>query len=68
MTLDEFEATLRSLPAGEAAQVSYQLFSELFPPGEPDDYARRTALQLAMAHGCYVQNRPHAHDLLFIKK
>lgn len=68
MTLHELEATLHDLPAGQAVHVPYDLFSELFPPGEPDSEARQRALQLAMANGCFIENRTHKQEILFVKK
>ena len=68
MTLHELKATLHNLPAGQAVHVSYDLFSELFPPGEPDSEARQRALQLAMANDCFIENRTQKHEILFVKK
>ena len=68
MTLDELEAALHNLSAGQAVLVPYDLFSELFPPGEPDGEARRRALQLAMANDCYIENRTQKQEIVFVKK
>jgi hypothetical protein len=67
MPLDEFRAALQALPAGMSLHVTYDSFSKLFPPGEPDDGARARALQLAMANGCYIENRPQSHEIIFVK-
>lgn len=68
MTRHELEATLHGLPAGQAVLVPYDLFSELFPPGEPDGEARLRALQLAMANDCFIENRTQKQEILFVKK
>ena len=68
MTPHELEATLHDLPAGQAVHVPYDLFSELFPPGEPDSEARQRALQLAMANDCFIENRTQKQEILFVKK
>jgi hypothetical protein len=67
MTLDELRATLQDLRAGESVHVPYDSFSKLFPLGEPDDEARRRALQFAMANGCYIENRPRSQEIIFVK-
>ena len=68
MTRHELEAALHNLSAGQAVHVSYDLFSELFPPGEPDGEARQRALRLAMANDCYIENRTQKQEILFVKK
>jgi hypothetical protein len=47
MTVSEFRIVLRELPADQAAHVPYEVFAELFPPGEPDDDARERAYRFA---------------------
>jgi hypothetical protein len=68
MTLDEFAATLMSLPPGNAAHVPYDIYEVLFPPGEPDDGARGRAYDFAKDHGCIIENRPSGREVLFVKK
>jgi hypothetical protein len=68
MTLDEFGATLRLLTPGQAAHASYDLYAELFPPGEPDQDARARAFEFAKANGCVIDNRPRQREVLFVKQ
>jgi hypothetical protein len=68
MTVSEFRIVLRELPAGQAAHVPYEVFAELFPPGEPDDDARERAYRFAKENGCIIDNRPASGEVLFAKR
>lgn len=67
MTLGEFGSTLRQLTPGKAAHVPYDIYEELFPPGEPDQNARARAYEFAKANGCVIDNRPKQREVLFVK-
>jgi hypothetical protein len=67
MTLDEFKATLLTLPPGKAAHVPYEIYEMLFPPGEPDEGARGRAYDFARANGCVIENRQKDREVLFVK-
>jgi hypothetical protein len=47
MSLDELRATLIALPAGKCAGIHYDIYAELFPPGEPDENARAVCYEFA---------------------
>ena len=67
MTLDQFIITLRQLKPGQAAHAPYEIYAELFPPGEPDQDARARAYEFAKANGCVIDNRPAQREVLFVK-
>lgn len=46
------------LAPGAACCIHHNTFADLFPPGEPDDFARWVALAFAEANGCIIDNRP----------
>ncbi len=43
MTPGEFQKTLSQLEPGTCAEVPYEIFEELFPPGVEDDRAKGAA-------------------------
>jgi hypothetical protein len=67
MTLEEFKTTLTNLQPGKAADVPYEIYDTLFPPGEPDQGAREKAYNFAKACGCVIDNRPKDREVLFVK-
>lgn len=67
MTLDDLSATLAGLKPGTYAAIHHDLFASLFPPGEPDDGARRACLQFALRHGCQIENKHQQNELWFVK-
>ena len=67
MTLDDFKATLMQLAPGKAAHVPYDVYKEIFPPGEPDQGARATAFDFAKANGCVIEHRPQQREVLFVR-
>jgi hypothetical protein len=66
-TLPDLQAELKALAPGAACCIHHDTFAELFPPGEPDDSARRAALAFAKANGCIIDNRPSEQTLCFVK-
>jgi len=40
MNLDDLGDKLAALNPGDVAEVPYDVYASLFPPGEPDDNAR----------------------------
>ena len=67
MSIDEFKAILEEMDAGNAAEVPYEIYEELFPPGEPDESARQRAYEFAKANGCVIDHRPTERLVLFVK-
>ncbi len=67
MTLEDFGKTLKELAPGEGARVAYDVYEDLFPPGEPDDGARGRAYDFARAHGVKIDNRPDNNAVWFFK-
>ena len=43
MTLDELRTELATVTQGKYARVPYEIYAEVFPPGEPDQNARTAA-------------------------
>ena len=66
-TLGEFEAALKSMDPGQVAQMHYDVYATLFPPGEPDQDARARAAAVAKAHGCTIENRSQDPQVIFKK-
>ena len=58
MTLAKLAQTLDEMKPGEFAAIHHDLFAELFPPGEPDDGARKACYDFACKHGCRIENEP----------
>jgi hypothetical protein len=63
--LEELKATLIGLEPGKAAGLHHEVYAELFPPGEPDERAKKAAYELARSTGCQIENRPEL--VLFVK-
>jgi hypothetical protein len=56
-TLVDLKAQIAACPAGGAIGVPYELYAELFQPGEPDEGAREHAYKFAKANGCTINNK-----------
>ena len=67
MSLDELRATLTALPAGKCAGIHYEVYAQLFPPGEPDENARARCYEFAKSVCCMIDNRPRERTVLFVK-
>jgi hypothetical protein len=67
MTLAELETTLKQLRPGEGAHIPYEMFAELFPPGEPDEQARVRAYEFARASSCQIENHFNDQVVVFYK-
>jgi hypothetical protein len=58
LTRDVLQSYLRGMPRGHIFDLTYKLFADLFPPGEPDASARAQLRLLAEACDCdVVDNR-----------
>jgi hypothetical protein len=58
MTLVELGWILDEMKPGNSAAIRYDMFADLFPPGDPDESARAACLSFAQQHGCRVENKP----------
>lgn len=67
MDRDEFEAALRSVQPGQFADIPYEIFEMLFPPGVRDDNAKAAAYAFASARGFRIENRPDKHAVWFVR-
>ena len=67
MTLDEFSEELKEVKAGQYAQISHDIYAELFPPGEPDQVARDRCAKFAQARGFRIENKPDHKAIWFVK-
>lgn len=65
--LDYLKQKIGACPAGNAVGVSYDLFRELFPPGEPDERARKAAYNFAKVNGCTI-NISWSKEMVFFVK
>lgn len=68
VTLEEFGKTLADLKPGQSADVPYHVYEELFPPGEPDQGARKRAYDFAKAAGVAIDNQVAAGVVRFHRK
>lgn len=66
-TLDDLRAEIASCKDGGAIGVPYATYAELFPPGEPDTFARERAWQFARENGCAINNRITEQIVFFVK-
>ena len=66
-TLVDLKAQIAACPAGGAIGVPYELYAELFQPGEPDEGAREHAYKFAKANGCAINNKWTSEIVFFIK-
>jgi hypothetical protein len=66
-TLVDLKAQIAACPAGGAIGVPYELYSELFQPGEPDEGAREHAYKFAKANGCAINNKWTGEIVFFVK-
>jgi hypothetical protein len=67
MTPNELAQALKDLKPGTFAAVPYDLYAELFPPGEPDERAREACYNFAKAHGCRVENKSDSSVVWLVK-
>lgn len=67
MTLDDLAKALGEMPKGKFAHVPYEIYEELFPPGEPDQNARAACANFARANECRIENKPQERAVWFVK-
>lgn len=68
MTLSDFGELLDGLTVGQQAELQYDVYELLFPPGEPDQDARVRAFNFAKWHGCRIDHQPPAAKVIFIRE
>lgn len=66
-TLDDLKKDIEICANGKAVAVHYDVYEELFPPGEPDEGARERAYKFAGEHGCTINNRVTDRIVYFVK-
>jgi hypothetical protein len=66
-TLEDLALSLSELGEDKYVSISYEVFSELFPPGEPDDDARAACFEFANELGCRIENHPGKQEIWFFK-
>lgn len=52
LTRDVLKSYLVDMPSGHVFDLSYGQFAEIFPPGEPDPFARSALRAFANECGC----------------
>lgn len=67
MTLHDLARALRNLETGQIAGIDVDIYAELFPPGEPDHWARARCLQFARLHHCSIDNTRGRDGIWFVK-
>lgn len=65
--LKDLKSELDALSPGDATGIPYDVYADIFPPGEPDDGARGRALVFARACGCTIDNKPADEIVYFVK-
>ena len=56
LTRDVLKSYLLEMPSGHIFDLTYSLFADVFPPGEPDVAAREKLRVLAGECGCDLVN------------
>lgn len=67
MTLDDLGDQLRALGPGKAMGIPYQIYADLWPPGEPDQQSRGACHRFARDLGCRIENKPADRTVWIIK-
>jgi hypothetical protein len=67
MTIEELAEMLSGLIPGQEACVPYEIYEEIFPPGEPDELAREMAFNFAREHGCRISHVAKNKEVCFQK-
>lgn len=65
--LKDLQKELIALQQGDATCIPYEVYSDLFPPGEPDQDARDRAFVFARHNACTIDNRPKDQIVCFVK-
>jgi len=68
MTIDDLREALVGLVHGQRASVTYDVYTEIFPPGEPDVLARKMCYEFARSLGCRIENHISEKEIWFIKE
>ena len=56
LTRDVLKSYLSEMPRGHIFDLTYALFDDAFPPGEPDPIARAALQAFARECGCELKN------------
>ncbi len=67
MTKNELHEKLSAMSLGQYASINYDLYEELFPPGEPDERARESCYNFAKELGCRIENKIDLKEVWFVK-
>lgn len=67
VTREDIAEQLSALAPGKAAGISYEVYADLWPPGEPSEDARAACHAFAKAHGCRIKNETSDQSIWFIK-
>lgn len=67
MDMDEFDAALREVRPGQYADIPYEIFEMLFPPGVQSDDAKGAAYDYAKARGLRVEHHSELRSVWFVR-
>jgi hypothetical protein len=67
MNLVDLRAQLGNLKTGQKTVIAYDVYSDLFPAGEPDQIVHSDSYHFAKANGCHIENRPSQQEIWVIK-
>lgn len=68
MTLPELESQLNALRSQEKLGLPYDLYADIFPPGEPDENARQACYALAKRCNCRIFRDADQRTISFQKE
>jgi hypothetical protein len=67
-TVPDLELLLDSLGVWQVAEVPYNVFDVIFPPGVHDPGAQLRAYDVGAAHGCAIWNDARTQKVIFTRR
>ncbi len=67
MTRGQLRKMLSEMEPGQYVDIPYDLYAEIFPPGEPDEGAREACYNFAKELGCRIDNKADSEKVSFVK-
>lgn len=67
MDEEQFETALAEVRPGQYAELPYEIFETLFPPGVQSDDAKDAAYAYAKARGFRIEHRPDLRAVWFVR-
>jgi len=67
VTRSELKSQLRALSSGEELGLSFDVYADMFPPGEPDENARQACYAVAKRCGCKIEVKVNDRHIRSLK-